>query len=245
MADFMTLKKRIYEIVEVSHDGDKTSKAYDTMMLIAVVVGLMPLTIKGENPFTFPIDIITACIFVFDYFLRLFTSDYKMGIRSYKAYLFYAFTPMAIVDLLSIIPVMAIFFPVSKTIALTRLLRIVRLFKVLRYSTAMRVIGNVMRKVWRPLAAVFILVLLYVIACALIMFQVEPEIFPTFLDAIYWSGCTILTVGYGDIAPQSQAGRIIAVISSMVGMGVIALPSGIITAAYMNEITRKKSKLEI
>lgn len=239
MDGFMLLKKRIYEIVEASHDGDKTSKAYDIMMLVAMIVGLIPLTIKGENQYTRIIDVVTVNIFVIDYILRIFTSDYKMGVRSYKSYLAYAFTPMAIIDLLSIVPILALLFPYSTTIALSRLFRIFRLFKVLRYSSAMIVIGAVLRKVWRPLTAVFTLALIYIVACALIMFQIEPYIFNTFFDAVYWAGCTVLAVGYGDITPLSQTGRILTVISATVGMAIIALPSGIITAAYMNEIKKK------
>lgn len=245
MNNFMSVKKRIYEIVEASHNGDKTSKAYDVMILVAMVVGLIPLTIKGENSYTRIIDIVTAIVFIADYFLRIFTSDYKMGILSYKAYLAYAFTPMAIIDLLSIVPILALFFPSSTTIALFRLFRIFRLLKVLRYSSAMIIIGSVLRKVWRPLLAVFILVTIYIVACGLIMFQIEPYIFNTFFDAIYWSGCTVLAVGYGDITPLTQVGRAITVISATVGMAVIALPSGIITAAYMDEIKKKKTKFEL
>lgn len=241
----MIIKKRIYEIVEASHDGDRTSKAYDIMILVAMVVGLIPLIIKGENHYTRVIDVVTVSIFVVDYFLRILTSDYKMGIRSYKAYLAYAFTPMAIIDLLSIVPILSLLFPYSTTIGLFRLFRIFRLLKVMRYSSAMSIIGRVLKKVYRPLCAVFTLAFIYIIACALIMFQIEPDIYGNFLDAFYWSGCTVLAVGYGDITPLTGVGRFIAVISALVGMAVIALPSGIITAAYMDEIKKKKSKLEL
>lgn len=245
MDRYMLFKKRIYEIVEASHDKDVSSRAYDIMMLVAMVVGLIPLTIKGENYYTRIIDLVTVIIFMIDYCLRLYTSDYKMGIRSYKAFLAYAFTPMAIIDLLSVVPILSLIFPYSTTIGLFRLFRVFRLFKLLRYSSAMRIIGNVLRKVYRPLAAVFTLAFIYIIGCALVMFQVEPDIFNTFFDAIYWSGCTVLAVGYGDITPLTQTGRIITVLSALVGMAVIALPSGIITAAYMDEIKKKKSKLEL
>lgn len=245
MNDFMAVKKRIYEIVEASHNADKTSKAYDVMILTAMVVGLIPLTIKGENQYTRIIDLVTVLLFVLDYALRIFTSDYKMGIRSYKAYLAYAFTPMAIIDLLSIVPILSLLFPTSTAIGLFRLFRVFRLFKLLRYSTAMVIIGSVLRKVWRPLVAVFTLALIYIIACGLIMFQIEPDIFNTFFDAVYWSGCTVLAVGYGDITPLTQTGRAITVISATVGMAIIALPSGIITAGYMDEIKKKKGRFEL
>lgn len=244
MGKYMAVKKRIYEIIEASRDGDMTSKAYDIMILTAMASGLIPLMIKGENPYTRAIDVVTVIIFLIDYLLRVYTSDYKMGVISYKAYLGYMITPMAIIDFCSVIPILSLIFPQSITLGLFRIFRIFRILKVLRYSPVMRTIGNVLQKVRKPLTAVFILTFMYIYACALIMFQVEPEIFGSFIDAFYWSGCTVLSVGYGDITPLSQVGRVITVVSATVGMAVIALPSGIVTAAYMDEITRKKGKYQ-
>ena len=236
MDEFMTVKRRLYEILEVSQKGDKTSRAYDIMILTCVAVGLVPLTIKGSSYYTHLIDIVTVCIFAADYILRMYTSDYKMGIKSYKAYLANAVMPMSIVDFLSITPVLVILFPASKTIALFRLFRVVLLFKVMRYSKTLEIIVKVVKDAWRPLSAVLTLAFVYIVSCALIIYQIEPEIFHNFMDAIYWSGCTVLTVGYGDIAPKTDMGRFLSVLSAMVGVAVIALPSGIVTAAYMNEI---------
>lgn len=243
MDKYQRLKKRIYEIIEASRQKDVISRSYDIMILTATIVGLIPLTLKSDNYYTKVIDLVTVVIFLIDYSLRMYTSDYKMGIRSIYAYIAYAFMPIAIVDMLSVLPILTFIFPNSKTIALFRVFRIFQLFKILRYSSAMIIVGNVIKKVWRPLFAVFTLAALYIFACALIMFQIEPDIFNTFFDAIYWSGCTVLTVGYGDISPLTQTGRVITVISATVGMAVIALPSGIITAGYMDELKKKKSPL--
>lgn len=240
MDEFMTAKRRIYEILEVSKSGDITSKAYDIMILFSIVVGLIPLTIKGDNEYTKMIDIITIIIYAVDYILRLYTSDYKMGIKSYKAYVANAMMPISIIDLLAITPVLTFIFPASKTIGLFRLFRIVLLLKLFRYSPTLVIIWHVIVKAWKPLSAVIMLAFAYIVSCALIVFQVEPDIFNSFLDAIYWSGCTVLTVGYGDIAPVTDIGRFLSVVSAMMGVAIIALPSGIITAAYMNELKESK-----
>lgn len=239
MDKFMTVKRRIYEIIEASQSGDRTSKAYDIMILVAIFVGLIPLSIKGENQYTRMIDIVTVIIFTIDYALRMYTSDYKMGVKSYVSYVANALMPISIIDLLSVTPILAFIFPSYKALGMFRLFRVFLLFKVMRYSATMNIIARVIKKVWRPLSAVFTLAFVYTITCALIMFQVEPDTFPLFLDAIYWSGCTVLTVGYGDFAPLTEIGRALTVVSAMVGMAIIALPSGIITAAYMEEITKK------
>lgn len=245
MGKLETFKKRIYEIVEVSHDKDKASKAYDSMILVAVVVGLIPLTRKTDTIYTMTIDLVTALLFLFDYCFRIYTSDYKMGVKSYKAYLFYAVTPMAIIDLLSIVPLVSFFIPSSRLLGMFRIFRIFRLLKLIRYSKTMVSIANVFRKVKSQLLAVLLLTLIYIMASAMLIFQFEPEMFDNFFEALYWATVSITTIGYGDIAPVSIEGRLITMISSLVGVAVIALPSGIITAAFMDEIKKKKGKHEL
>jgi len=238
-------KKRLYEIVEASHNKDIASHLYDMLILICVIVGLYPLAVKTESTATRIIDLVTACVFLLDYIARVYTADYKMGIKSYKSYMFYAFSPMAIIDLLSIVPILALVFPVSNTIALFRLFRVFRLLKLARYSKSLVVIEQVIRKVKKQLMAVLGLVLAYILAVSLIIFQVEPDIFDTIFDAIYWSAISITTIGYGDITPTSDFGRIVTVLSALMGVAVIALPTGIITAAYTDEIKRVKGKHEL
>lgn len=243
---FEMIKKRIYEIVESSRGKhDLASRAYDGLMFLTVIVGLVPLAMKVENPYTRAIDITTAMIFVYDYIIRLWTADYKMGIKSYKAYIAYFVSPMAMIDLLSIMPILCVVFPYSNMLALFRIFRAFRVLKLVRYSKTMIVLENMFRKVKEQLLAVLLLVFIYIMVCALIMFQVEPDLFDTFFDAIYWSAISITTVGYGDLSPQSDIGRFVAILSSLVGVAVIALPTGIITAAYTDEIKKKKGKHEL
>ncbi len=204
MTNLDHFKKRIYEIVEVGAKGDIASKAYDIMILTAVLVGLLPLTIKTSNQIAVIIDVLTLILFLFDYAIRIFTSDYKMGVKSYKAYVYYAFTPMAIVDLLSISPVLTFLVPGHTVLNLFRIFRVLQLLKLVRYSKTLVIISNVMRKVKKQITAVILLTVVYIVATALIIFQVEPDLFDNFLDAIYWSAVSITTIGYGDISPVSN-----------------------------------------
>lgn len=238
-------KKRIYEIVEASHENDYASKAYDIMIFVAVIVGLIPLCMKKESFYTKAIDIATVSIFIIDYICRVYTADYKMGIKCYKSYLAYAFSPMAIIDLLSIVPIFTFAIPGSKLIPLFRLFRIFRMLKLVRYSKTMVMLENVLRRVKGQLFAVLILTFSYIMGSAMVIFQVEPDLFNNIFDAIYWATISITTIGYGDISPVTTAGRTITMISALVGVAVIALPSGIITAAYMDEMKKKKGKHEL
>ncbi len=238
-------KRRIFEVIEVSNIGDKSSRAYDVVITTAVIVGLLPMTLKSENFYTKIIEILTGLIFLSDYCVRVYTADYKMGYKSIKAYIAYVTTPLAIFDLLAILPVISLFIPVSGFIRLLKLFRFFRVFKLIRYSKTMIIITNVIRKVKEQLLAVLILIIVYIFVSAMLVFQLEPDLFSTFFDALYWATISITTIGYGDISPVTSIGRMITMISALMGMAVIALPTGIITAAYMNEITRKKSKYEL
>lgn len=238
-------KRRIYEVLEVSSIGDVSSRAYDKLMTIAIIVGLVPLTLKDNSIYTLLIDILVSILFIIDYIARIYTADYKMGVKNYRAYIAYVFTPLAIFDLLSISPILYIFFPVSTVIGLFRLFRVFRVLKLIRYSKTMIVIANVVRKVKNQLLAVLLLIIVYIFVSAMLVFQLEPNLFKTFFDALYWATISITTIGYGDIYPVTSVGRFITMISALMGMAVIALPTGIITAAYMAEITKKKSKYEL
>lgn len=244
-------KKRIYEIIEASRDKDSASSAYDAMILTAVLVGLLPMTMKKGNIYTELIDIVTVCVFLIDYILRIYTADYKMGVKSYKAYVAYVLSPMAIIDLLSILPILEFILPGTTVIGMFRMFRILRMFrmfrvlKLVRYSKTMVTIVHVAKKVKNQLLAVLILTFVYIITSALFIFQVEPDLFGNFFDAIYWATISITTIGYGDISPVTTVGRFITMISALVGVAIIALPSGIITAAYMDEIKRNKSRFEL
>ena len=239
------LKKRIYEVIEASRDGDVVSKCYDIMINIAVIVSMVPLVLKEINLFTEMIDFITIGIFILDYVLRIYTSDYKMGVYSYKAYIANALTFREIIDLLSILPVFSMIFPSITFMKLFKLFRVIRIFKLARYMKAMNSIRNVIIRVRKPLGTVLFLTLIYIFITAVTLFQMEPGSFNTFLDAFYWSTISLTTVGYGDFAPVTDIGKIIASISSLVGVAVIALPSSIITAAYMREITKSKGNYEL
>ena len=119
------------------------------------------------------------------------------------------------------------------------------MLKLVRYSKTMIIIRNVIRKVKSQLMAVLFLIIIYIFGAAMLIFQLEPNLFNNFFDALYWATISITTIGYGDIYPVTTVGRLITMISALVGMAVIALPTGIITAAYMAEITKKKSKYEL
>ncbi len=230
------MRKRVYEIIEVSKKGDKASYVYDAVMLTAIFTSLLPLAFK-EAYYAFVVtDIITSVLFVADYFLRLATADYKLNSSGISAFLRYPFTPWAIVDLLSIIPSIGIFVGGLSFIRVLRVFRVFRVFKAFRYSKTMVTVVGVIKDSRDALVAVCTLALGYILTSALIIYNVEGDSFTSFFEAVYWATISLTTVGYGDIYPVTTAGRVITMLSSVFGIAIIALPSGIITAGYMKAL---------
>ena len=238
------MRKRIYEIIEKSSGKDKLSRNYDLFMIVIIFVSLLPLAFKEEYPAFYVLDKVAMVIFIIDYLLRWSTADYKFHDSSVKSFIKYPFSFMAIIDLVSILPSLSIIsrgFKVLRVLRMIRALRVLRVFKGLRYSKNFVIIGNVIRNSKKSLVAVVTLAAGYILISALVIFNVEPDSFNTFFDAVYWATVSLTTVGYGDIYPVSVMGRIITMASSILGIAIVALPAGIITAGYMTEIQADKS----
>jgi voltage-gated potassium channel len=121
-----------------------------------------------------------------------------------------------------------------------RAMRVLRVFKAARYSRSLQIIGNVFKTSKEPLTAVGSLAVMYILVSALVIINVEPDSFDNYFDAVYWATVSLTTMGYGDIYPVTSVGRIVTMLSSMFGIAIVALPAGIITAGYMNEIEKEK-----
>ena len=246
----MELRESIYKLVEPRNKENLASRLYDIVMLIVIAMGIFPLMYRTPHKLFWYFDLISGICFIIDYILRWCTADFESKRGKVAAFLIYPFTPMAIIDLLSILPIFNLLGPSFKVFRVSRMLKILRVFKVIRYFEPLEIIMSVIRKQSKVLMTVLSLALFYIFITALIMFNAEEEINPEtgkylfegFFDAFYWAACTLTTVGYGDIYPISHTGRIISIISSMVGIAIIALPSGIITAGYMDELKNRKEQ---
>ena len=233
------MKKRIYEIIEVSKEDDKASHVYDLVMMFIIFISIIPLALKTESHLFNMIDSISVFIFIIAYFLRWMTANLKYQDNRIISYLKYPFSFIAIIDLLSILPSISLLnkgFKALKTIRLIRTFRVLRIFKSFRYSKNIQIIIQVGKNSKDALITVLYLAIGYIIVYALVIFNVEPNTFHTFFDAIYWATISLTTVGYGDIYPVTTLGRMITMVSSFMGIPIVALPAGIITAGYMKEI---------
>ena len=239
------MRKRIYEIIEQSSGGDRASSVYDAIMMVAIVASLIPLAFKQETRLFFIMDKVCVVIFIIDYALRWLTADLKYNKKTAGSFLRYPVSFMALIDLLSILPSVTALnsgFKILRLMRMFRAMRVLRVIKFARYSKSIRIIANVFKKSKAPLAAVGTLAVAYIVVSALIIINVEPDSFNNFFDALYWATVSLTTMGYGDIYPVTTIGRLVTMASSVFGIAIVALPAGIITAGYMDEINREQKE---
>jgi voltage-gated potassium channel len=252
-------RKRIFEIIEVGNDLDTQSRVYDYVNALSIVINLTVaimytfpnLRDKYGNGLIF-IENITVAFFAIDYILRVFTAKYlykeKTEANAIKEYVT-SFT--GFVDLLSFLPYyLPIFFPAGATaFRMIRLVRIFRLFKINAYYDSLHVITQVISgKRQQLISSVFIIVVL-MIASSLCMYSLEheaqPEVFKNAFSGIWWATSTLLTVGYGDIYPITTMGKILGIIITFLGVGMVAIPTGIISAGFVEEYSSLKKRSEV
>ena len=236
------MRRRIYQIIEIGSADDRLSRIYDRFMLICILCSVIPLCFKETNNILWWMDKITVCVFIVDYILRFITADYKLKGRGMDPFLKYPFTFFAIVDLVTILSSLTILESSLRSFRILRLPKCMKTLRFLRYSHGFHLMSRVFHKKKDDLLTVCYLAVGYIIVSAMILFQVEPETFQNFFDAVYWATITLMTVGYGDFYPVTTIGKAVAMISSFLGVAVFALPTGIITAGYLSELDHKKNK---
>ena len=237
------MRKRIFEIIETGREDDKVSRIYDAFMMLVIVISIVPLWFHESNLYFDIIDKITVSIFIIDYILRLITADYKLN-RGIKSYILYPFTFMALIDLISILPSLTVLrsgFKLFKIFRLFRTFKVFRVFKSFRYSKNIMMIIDVFKKQKDSLLVVCGFAIGYVLIAALVIFNAEPETFPTMFDAIYWATISLTTVGYGDVYATSAIGKVITMVSSVLGIAIVALPAAIVISGYHDEVESHKN----
>ena len=250
------IKQRIFEIVSKSENGDKASSVFDWTIMLLIALSIITIILdsfqgiheKYQTVFHV-FEIITVIIFTIEYFLRIWTADLLYPDSKHPR-LKYCFSFMAIIDLLAILPFYLPFFSADlrflRMMRLFRLFRLLRVFKLGRYLDALQVIVRVIRTSGPQLIMSVVICFFVMLFSAIIMYEVEnpvqPEQFPNVLSSLWWAMCTLTTVGYGDVYPITAVGRFFASVISLVGIGIIAIPTGIIAAGFNQVINKDEDK---
>ena len=239
------MRKRLYDIIEPKANETKLSKAYDITMIVIILLSFVPLVFKGDYPALDVIDLFCVSIFIIDYLLRWITADFRFGKKGTVSFIRYPFSVMAIIDLVTILPSLIALnsaFRALRVVRLIKAFRVLRFMRLFRYSSNIEMLKNVFYLQRQSLLLILLLTVGYVFISALVMYQVEPMTFGDFFDALYWATVTLTTVGYGDLVAATAVGRGITMVSSLLGIAIIALPAGIITAGYVEELEKKEQE---
>lgn len=251
-------RKRVFEIIEVGNDLDFVSRSYDFINVLAIVVNLTVSVMytydsirQQYGTVLYIIEAVTVAFFAFDYFLRLWTARFLYPeLTEVHAIRKYMLSFNGIVDVLSFVPYyLPIFFP-SGTVAfrMIRIVRIFRLFKINAYYDSLSVITEVIASKWQQLVSSVFIILVLMLASSLCMFSLEheaqPDVFQNAFSGIWWAASTLLTVGYGDIYPITFWGKLLGIFITFLGVGMVAIPTGIISAGFVDQYATIKKKAE-
>lgn len=247
-------RKRLFEIVEVGAADDWISRGYDLLSTLILVVNLTVTVMNTFDAMSLHygamlkgIESFTVAFFAVDYVLRLFSCRFlRPAERELKSLLLYMVSFTGLVDLLSFLPYYLPFFFPDGAVAfrMFRVIRIFRLFRINAYYDSLNVITEVLTsKKQQLLSSVFILLVL-MLGSSLCMYSLEheaqPEVFQNAFSGIWWSVSTLLTVGYGDIYPVTTLGKLFGTIIAFLGVGMVAIPTGIISAGFVDQYSRLK-----
>jgi len=246
-------KKRLYEILEIAAIGDRISKLFDIFIMTLItlnVIAVILATVERLNlqyQYYFRIfEIFSVTIFTIEYLLRLWTCTINKNFRnSITGRIKYIFTPFAIIDLLAILPFyLPMIIPLDlRFIRAVRLFRLFRLFKIGRYSKAAFILKKLLKDKKEELVlVVFIVFLLLIIFSSLMYFiekEAQPEAFSSIPEAMWWGIITLTTVGYGDVYPITPLGKILGGLIAFLGIGMFALPAGILGSGLVEAIQKK------
>ena len=256
--NYRRVKQRTFEIIEKGSKEDYPSRIFDCLIIILIVLNILSVILESFSTIKLVyknifggFEVFSVIVFSIEYILRVWTSKLKYP-DSKHPYIRFVFSFLAVIDLLAIAPFyIPYIIPFDlRFLRILRLIRILRVFKLNRYSKAMNIIGNVLKREKDTLfATVFIMFLLMLLASSIMYYvenEAQPDKFPNIIASLWWAMATLTTVGYGDVYPITTLGKLLSGVIAILGIGLVALPTGIISSGFISEInmaTKKKKTI--
>ncbi len=250
---YRSVRRRVQEIVAVARPGDIVSRAFDVLIVVLILLNVAAMVLESVASIRAAMggafaafEYVSVIVFSLEYLLRIWSCvEEPQYAHPVFGRLRFARSLLALVDLLAVLPFYLPFVNVDlRMLRILRIMRIARLAKLGRYSDSLQTLGRVVAiKKEQLISTVFILLILLVIAACLMYYvenETQPERFSSIPMAMWWAVTTITTVGYGDVLPVTVIGRLMAAIIAILGIGMFALPTGILGAGFVEEMERRK-----
>jgi len=254
----MGIRRALFVLVDEENEaGSKLNSFFGFLIIFIIILNVIGIIAESFESFEkayslqlYQFELFSVVIFTFEYLARIFTADMRRpDLSKPKAVGNFVSSPMAIIDVLAIAPffielILASMAVDLRSVRALRLLRLLRLFKLGRYSKSIQMMADVMREKAAEMGvALFVTGILLTIASVLMFYlehDVQPEQFPNILATFWWAICTLTTVGYGDVFPVTGWGQFVGGIIAILGIGMVALPTGIISSAFVDKMNDAK-----
>jgi len=252
----LSIRGRVHEILAHSQAEDTVSKGFDAFIVGLILLNVVAMIVESVQrvyclvPRCFDaFELFSVAVFSLEYLLRIWSCvEAPEYARPILGRLRFAFSPLAIIDAMAVLPFYLPFLGVDlrvfRMFRLFRVMRIMRIAKLARYSDALQMLLRVVKSRKDQLfSAVFILLILLIVAATLVYYaenEAQPKAFSSIPAAMWWAAITLTTVGYGDMYPITPMGKILAAMIAMLGIGMFALPTAILGAAFLEDLDRNK-----
>ena len=253
----MGIKQKIFDLIDGGEQPKSIwHKRIELFIMALIILSVIAIILESyqhlearyKNLF-YAFEVLSVAIFSLEYILRLWTADLKYPEASkLKARLKFVFSPIGLIDLLAILP-FYIPFLIKIDLRFIRVLRVVRLLRVLklnRHSKSLQIIGKIFMDKRSELSMTIFVTFILILISSTIMYNIEhteqPEKFPDIISTFWWAIATLTTVGYGDVYPKTGWGQLISGIIALLGIGLVALPTGILSASFIEELGKKNGK---
>jgi voltage-gated potassium channel len=259
----LSLRGYVYRALEPARTGDRLSKSIDiflasliTISILAVILESIPrIEIRYEAAFYW-LEIFTVSVFTVEYLLRVWASAeagrHGGGFRNaLKSRIQFVFTPYAIIDFIAILPFYLVYLGVfgGLDMRFLRSVRLLRILKLTRYSSAFDMLATCCRENLRSLSAAFFVLMTVMLLAASGMYfferHAQPVAFGSIPAAMWWAFATLTTVGYGDVTPVTVGGKVFGALITVIGVGMVALPTGILASGYAEQIRIRSDKYDL
>ena len=254
MSGYHAVRRRTYEVLEKAGGDDRLSAVVDIALIVVILANMAAVVLESFDgiydrfqAWFHLLEVVSVALFTGELLLRLWTCDFLRPQSSrVGAVGRFLVSPIGLIDLLAILPFYLPFLiPVDlRVVRVLRLVRFLRLLKLTRYTRSVMTMGAVVRERRHELlVAVFLTVLLLMVASTLMYYlesQVQPEAFPNILSSMWWAVATLTTIGYGDVFPVTDWGRLLSGIIAILGIGLVALPTAIISSGFVEALARTK-----